>query len=158
MATAAPWIRTRTDEGCCWRLFNPGKAAYKAAMKICCAALSLLIVLTGCASPRTVSRTPMTVSTIGPAFAEYSIETVDRNGDKAITRQEWVAAGGSVKSFRVIDSDRNEVLTAGEISQASSTDRFFAFAKRTIDTGGNTEMTPQSFRSPAGARLLSFEF
>ena len=127
-------------------------------MKICRAAFPLVIVLAGCASPRTVSRTPMTASTIGPAFAEYSIETVDRNGDKTITRQEWVAAGGTEKSFRAIDRDGDRVLTVTEISRASSSDRFFAFAKRTIDTGGNTELTPQQFRSPAGARLFSFEF
>jgi hypothetical protein len=100
----------------------------------------------------------MTVSTIGPAFAEYAIETVDRNGDKTITREEWVAAGGTEKSFRVIDRDRDNVLTVQEISRASSTERFFEFAKRTIDTGGNTELTPQQFRSPAGARLVSFDF
>jgi hypothetical protein len=100
----------------------------------------------------------MTTSTIGPAFADYSIEVVDRNGDKTITRREWIAVGGSEKSFRAIDRNNDGVLTETEISRASSTDRFFAFAKRTVDTGGNTEMTPQQFRSPAGARLFSFEF
>ena len=127
-------------------------------MKFCRAVLPFVIVLAGCASQRTVSRTPMTASTVGPAFAEYSIETVDRNGDKTITRQEWVTAGGTEKSFRVIDRDHNDVLTVGEISRASSTERFFEFAKRTVDTGGNTELTPQKVRSPAGARLFSFEF
>ncbi len=127
-------------------------------MKFRRAAFPLLIVLAGCASPQTVSRAPMTATTIGPAFAEYSIETVDRNKDKTITLTEWRAVGGTEKSFRAIDRDHDNVLTAGEISRASSSDRFFAFAKRTIDTGGNTEMTPQSFRSPAGARLFSFEF
>jgi hypothetical protein len=121
-------------------------------------ALLALIVLTGCASSRTAARAPLTVSTVGPAFAEYSIETVDRNGDKTITRQEWIAAGGSVKSFQAIDSDRSNTLTVAEISTASSTDRFLAFAKRTVDTGGNTDLTPQNFRSPAGARLFSYEF
>ena len=133
-----------------------GRGAYKAVMKI--SVFPLLIVLAGCASPRTVARTPLNVSTVGPAFAQYSVETVDRNGDRTITQQEWVARGGSVKSFRVIDSDHNNVLSVQEISTASSTDRFLAFAKRTIDTGGNTELTPQSFRSPAGARLFAFEF
>lgn len=120
--------------------------------------LPLLVVLAGCASSRTASRAPLNATTIGPAFAAYTVETVDRNGDQTISREEWVAAGGSEKSFRVIDSDRNNVLTVGELTAASSTERFLAFAKRSVDTGGNTELTPQTFRSPAGARLFSFEF
>lgn len=111
----------------------------------------------GCATAPQ-SQAPISAKTVGPVFAEYAVEKVDKDGDHVITRREWLAAGGSEKSFKAIDADRNSVLSVTEIKEASSTDKFFAFAKRTIDTGGNTELTPQSFRSPAGAKLFSYEF
>jgi outer membrane murein-binding lipoprotein Lpp len=122
------------------------------------AALVVLIVLAGCASRDTVNRTALNASTVGPAFAAYSVEVADRDGNRTISREEWVAAGGSEKSFRKIDSDRNNMLTIAEITKAASTDRFLDFAKRTVDTGSNSDLTPRDFRSPAGAKLFSYQF
>lgn len=117
-----------------------------------------LVFLAGCATPKSTAHTPLTPETVGPAFAEYSITTVDKDGDKVITEREWVGAGGTVKSFSSIDTDRDGKVTIEEIQTASSTDKFFTFAKKTMDTGGNTELTPVMFRSPAGAKLFAFDF
>lgn len=117
-----------------------------------------VVLLAGCASPKSTAHTPLSSRTVGPAFAQYSIEKADKNGDRFITEREWVDAGGSSKSFASIDTDRDGRLTIEEIKTASSTDKFYAFAQKTMDTGGNTELTPVTFRSPAGAKLFGFDF
>lgn len=101
---------------------------------------------------------PVTRENIGPIFADYAVEVADTSHDGVITKSEWLAAGGTVESFTAIDMDNDKVITLSELKTASSTDRFFEFAKQHIDTGGNTSLTPQALRSPAGAKLFSFQF
>lgn len=105
-----------------------------------------------------MKKTPLTAATAGPAFAGYSLEMADSDRNKSITRSEWLSAGGTGQSFNAIDKNRDNVLTYEELSTAGSSERLFSFAKKMIDNEGSTELTPQNFRSPAGARLFSFEF
>lgn len=117
-------------------------------------ALAVMILAGICAG----CATKLTPQNVGPAFASYARQTADVNSDGFVSETEWVTSGGTAEGFVAIDKDRNGLLTIGEIKTASGTERFLAFAKSKIDTGGDSELTPRDFRSPAGAKLFSFPF
>lgn len=114
------------------------------------------LALGACASRQPAP--PVTAKTVGPAFTEYAIKTADTSRDGLISKSEWLAAGGSEKSFAAIDTNGDRLISAVELKTASSTDRFVEFAQKTTDLGGNTELTPKVFYSPAGARLFTYQF
>jgi hypothetical protein len=50
---------------------------------------------------------PLTLRTIGPAYADYALEVVDTNRDRKVTYVEWINAGGSNRSFELVDQNRD---------------------------------------------------
>lgn len=156
--TRLPWPRPFPEV---FEWIKADKRAYADRVSLKASLFFPVFFLSGCTSPEStvlMKKTPLTAAAAGPAFAGYSLEVADTDGNKCITRSEWLTAGGTEQSFNAIDKDRDNVLTHDELSSASSPDRLFSFAKKMIDNEGSTEMTPRNFRSPAGARLFSFEF
>jgi len=101
---------------------------------------------------------PLTLQTVGPAYADYVVETADVNKDFKVTRAEWVTAGGTEGSFASIDEDKDGVVTRAEVIRVSSNTQFLDFTRRYADVNQNVQLTPRHFRSPAGVRLLRHEF
>ena len=52
---------------------------------------------------------PLTVRTVGPAYADYVIERADANKDGRVTLVEWTNAGGTKKSFLLVDHKDNQM-------------------------------------------------
>ncbi len=101
---------------------------------------------------------PLTLQTVGPAYAEYALETADRNKDGAITLVEWTNAGGDQRSFALIDQNKDGVVTRTELVRIGSNARFLDMSRRYLDFNKDNQLTPREFRSPAGIRVLRLDF
>lgn len=101
---------------------------------------------------------PLTLQTVGPAYADYALEKADTNKDKKITLVEWVNAGGDQRSFALIDQNKDGVITRTELIQISSNARFLDMSRRYVDFNKDNQLTPRDFRSPAGVRVLRLDF
>lgn len=101
---------------------------------------------------------PLTLQTVGPAYADYVIEKADTNKDFVVTRAEWINAGGSEAAFVSIDENKDGVVTRAELIRISSNTQFVDFARRYADFNKDNQLTPRDFRSPSGVRLLRHEF
>jgi hypothetical protein len=101
---------------------------------------------------------PLTLRTIGPAYADYVLEVVDTNKDRKVTYVEWINARGSKRTFELIDQNKDGVLTRTELIRFASNARFLEFTRRYMDFNKDNKLTPRDFRSPAGVRVLRFEF
>lgn len=116
--------------------------------------------VTGCqTTPEDASwDVPLTLKTIGPAYAAYALETADTNKDGKITLVEWTTAGGTPRSFALVDENKDGVITRTELVRLSSNAVFLDFSRRYVDFNKDKRLTPRDFRSPAGVRLLRLEF
>ncbi len=101
---------------------------------------------------------PLTLQTVGPAYADYALEKADTNKDKNITLIEWVNAGGTKRSFDLIDQNKDGTITRTELIQISSNARFLDMSQRYVDFNKDNQLTPRDFRSPAGIRVLRLDF
>jgi hypothetical protein len=101
---------------------------------------------------------PLTLKTVGPAYADYVLEVADANKDRKVTYVEWVNAGGSKRSFELIDQNRDGVVTRTELIRFGSNARVLDMTRRYVDFNKDNKLTPREFRSPAGVRLLRIEF
>jgi len=101
---------------------------------------------------------PLTLQTVGPAYADYVIETADKNKDFAVTRAEWIDAGGTEAAFASVDQNKDGIVTRTELIRVSSNTKFVDFVRRYADVNQDIQLTPRHFRSPAGVRLLRHEF
>lgn len=124
------------------------------------AVLFAAVLLTSCQtpSPKPAADVPLTPQTIGPAYADYVIETVDKDGDGTVTLVEWTSAGGSPRSFQKIDADRDGAVTRTELVRISSNARFLDLSVRAADVNNDKRLTPREFRSPSGVRVLRIDF
>jgi len=122
--------------------------------------LSTLILLAGCqTTPKTTNwDVPLTLRTAGPAYAEYVIERADSNKDGAVTLVEWINAGGTKRSFAVIDQNKDGIVTRTELIRIGSNAKFFDLTRRYADFNRDNKLTPREFRSPSGVRVLRIEF
>ncbi len=123
-------------------------------------ALFPVLLLAACKTPERTPTwdVPLTLQTIGPAYADYAIETVDRNRDERLTMVEWTTAGGTPRSFELVDENRDGVVTRTELIRFGSSTAFFDKVRRYADFNSDSKLTPRDFRSPAGIRLLRHEF
>lgn len=101
---------------------------------------------------------PLTLRTTGPAYADYVVERADANKDGQVTVAEWTKAGGTEKSFRSVDRDKDGTVTRTELIRFGSNKQFLDFTRRHTDFYKDNKMTPRDFRSPAGVRLMRIEF
>jgi hypothetical protein len=101
---------------------------------------------------------PLTVRTVGPAYADYVIERADTNKDGRVTLVEWTNAGGTKKSFLLVDQNKDGVVTRTELIRFSSNAKFLDFTRRYLDHHKDNQMTPRDFRTPSGVRVLRIEF
>jgi len=101
---------------------------------------------------------PLTLQTVGPAYADYALEKADTNKDKKITEVEWISAGGTARSFSLIDQNKDGVITRTELIQIGSNARFLDMSRRYVDFNKDNQLTPRDFRSPAGIRVLRLDF
>lgn len=101
---------------------------------------------------------PLTLRTVGPAYADYAIEKADLNKDGRITLVEWTTAGGTPQSFALVDENKDGVVTRTELVRLSSNAVFLDFSRRYVDFNKDQKLTPRDFRSPAGVRVLRLEF
>jgi len=117
-------------------------------------------ILTACqTAPKTAEwDVPLTLKTAGPAYAEYVIERADTNKDGTVTVVEWVNAGGTKRSFAVVDQNKDGVVTRTELVKIGSNARFFDMTRRYADFNKDNKLTPREFRSPSGVRILRIEF
>ena len=104
------------------------------------------------------SGVPLTLRTVGPAYADYVLEVVDTDTDRKVTYVEWINAGGSKRSFELVDQNRDGVVTRTELIRFGSNTRFLDTTRRYVDFNKDNKLTPRDFRSPAGVRMLRFEF
>lgn len=126
-------------------------------------ALSLvpaLVIMAACqTTPKNTNwDVPLTLQTVGPAYAEYALEKADKNKDQRITEVEWISAGGTTRSFSLIDQNKDGVITREELIQISSNARFLDMSRRYVDFNKDNQLTPRDFRSPAGIRVLRLDF
>ena len=101
---------------------------------------------------------PLTLRTVGPAYADYALEVVDTNRDHKVTYVEWINAGGSKRSFELVDQNRDGMVTRTELIRFGSSARFLDTTRRYVDFNKDNKLTPRDFRSPAGVRVLRLEF
>jgi hypothetical protein len=101
---------------------------------------------------------PLTLRTVGPAYADYVLEVADRNKDHKVTYVEWISAGGSARSFELVDQNKDGVVTRTELIRFGSNVRFLDMTRRYMDFHKDNKLTPRAFRSPSGVRLLRIEF
>ena len=101
---------------------------------------------------------PLTLQTVGPAYAEYALETADRNKDGTITLVEWTSIGGDARSFALIDQNKDGAISRTELIRVGSNARFFDTSRRYLDFNKDNRLTPREFRSPAGIRVLRLDF
>ena len=101
---------------------------------------------------------PLTLQTVGPAYADYALETADANKDGDITMVEWTNAGGTRQSFLLVDENKDGVVTRGELVRFGSRVQFFDTTRRYLDFNKDNQLTPREFRTPAGVRVLRTEF
>ncbi|MGA7212655.1 MAG: hypothetical protein WBX20_00435 [Terrimicrobiaceae bacterium] len=101
---------------------------------------------------------PLTLRTVGPAYADYVLEIADANKDRTVTYVEWINAGGSKRSFELVDQNKDGVVTRTELIRFGSNARVLDMTRRYVDFNKDNKLTPREFRSPAGVRLLRIEF
>ncbi|HEY5953316.1 MAG TPA: hypothetical protein VIT18_03070, partial [Terrimicrobiaceae bacterium] len=101
---------------------------------------------------------PLTLKTFPPAYADYVLERADPNKDRTITLVEWTSAGGDKRSFLLADEDKDGVVTRAELVQIGSDGKLFDMTRRYVDFNKDNRLTPREFRSPAGVRVLRFDF
>lgn len=123
--------------------------------------LPLAVILTACQTPPKNAvdwDVPLTLRTVGPAYADYVIERADANKDGTVTVIEWTKAGGSQKCFLLVDQDKDGAVTRTELIRFGSNKQFLDFTRRYADFHKDNKLTPRDFRSPSGVRLLRVEF
>ena len=101
---------------------------------------------------------PLTLKTFPPAYADYVLEKADPDKDRTITLAEWTSAGGDKRSFLLADEDKDGVVTRAELVQIGSDGKLFDMTRRYVDFNKDNRLTPREFRSPAGVRVLRFDF
>ena len=101
---------------------------------------------------------PLTLRTVGPAYADYVIERTGATKDGRVTLVEWTKAGGSKKCFLLVDQNKDGVVTRTELIRFGSNKKFLDFTRRYTDFYKDNKLTPRDFRSPSGVRLLRVEF
>ena len=101
---------------------------------------------------------PLTLKTSGPAYAAYVIERADANKDGTVTVVEWVNAGGTRRSFAIVDQNKDGVVTRTELVRIGSNAKFFDLTRRYADFNKDNKLTPREFRTPGGVRVLRIEF
>ena len=101
---------------------------------------------------------PLTLRTVGPAYADYAQEKADRNKDGQITMVEWTSIGGDARSFALIDQNKDGVITRSELIRISSNARFLDMSRQYLDFNRDNQLTPREFRSPSGIRVLRLDF
>lgn len=121
---------------------------------------STALLLSACQTTRKEPKVevPLTLQTIGPAYADYAVEKADTNKDGGITLVEWMSAGGTPRSFAMIDENKDSRVSRSELIRVGSNAQFLVNARKYIDPGADTQLTPRDFRSPAGVRFLRLEF
>ena len=123
--------------------------------------ISAAAILTSCQStPKKCADwdVPLTLRTVGPAYADYVIEKADAKKDGRVTLVEWTRAGGSEKCFLLVDQNKDGVVTRTELIRFSSNKQFLDFTRRYTDFYKDNKLTPRDFRSPSGVRLMRIEF
>jgi len=123
--------------------------------------ISLAVTLSACqTSPKIHADwdVPLTLRTVGPAYADYVIEKADANKDGKVTLMEWTKAGGTAKCFLLIDQNKDGAVTRTELIRFGSNKKFLDFTRRYTDFHKDNKLTPRDFRSPSGVRLLRIEF
>lgn len=122
--------------------------------------LPLAFILTACQTPPKKSAdwdVPLTLRTLGPAYADYVIERADANRDGKVTVVEWTKAGGTQKCFLLVDQKKDGAVTRTELIRFGSNKQFLDFTRRYTDFHKDNNLTPRDFRSPSGVRLLRIE-
>ncbi len=124
------------------------------------AVLFAAALLTGCqTTPKSADwDVPLTLQTFPPAYADYVLETVKPGKNNQITMVEWTTAGGNVRNFTLIDTNKDGVITRTELIQFGSRTRVFDTTRRYVDFNKDNRLTPREFRSPAGVNVLRFDF
>jgi len=101
---------------------------------------------------------PLTLKTVGPAYAVYVLEKADANKDGKVTIVEWTKAGGTEKSFLLVDRNKDGAVTRTELIRFGSNKQFLDFTRRYTDFHKDNKLTPRDFRSPSGVRVMRIEF
>jgi hypothetical protein len=76
--------------------------------------ISVGCLFAACQTPRYTEKdwdVPLTLRTVGPAYADYVLEVADTNRDRKVTYVEWMNASGSKRTFELIDQNRDGVGT-----------------------------------------------
>jgi hypothetical protein len=122
--------------------------------------LATLLFVSGCQSNQKSldAGVPLTLQSIGPAYADYAMDYVDTDKDDAISLVEWTSAGGTQRSFELLDENRDSVIRRSELIRVGSSANFLDFTRRYVDTNKDNRLTPGEFRSPSGVRLLRLDF
>lgn len=121
--------------------------------------LLLMATLAACqTAPKKNWDVPLTLQTIGPAYADYALEKTDANKNQEITLVEWTNAGGTERAFALVDENKDGVVTRTELVRFGSNVRFFDTCKRALDVKNDNRMTPRKFRTSSGVRVLRIEF
>ncbi|MEI8313329.1 MAG: hypothetical protein WCH98_21475 [Verrucomicrobiota bacterium] len=123
--------------------------------------ISAAAILTACQStPKKAADwdVPLTLRTVGPAYADYVIEKADAKKDGRVTLVEWTRAGGTQKCFLLVDQNKDGVVTRTELIRFSSNAKFLDLTRRYTDFYKDNKLTPRDFRSPSGVRLMRIEF
>ena len=101
---------------------------------------------------------PLTLRTVGPAYADYVLEKTGSTKDGKVTLVKWTNAGGSKKCFLLIDQNKDGVVTRSELIRFGSNKKFLDFTRRYNDFHKDNKLTPRDFRTPSGVRLMRIEF
>jgi len=123
--------------------------------------LPLAVILSACQThPKNPADwdVPLTLRTVGPAYADYVIEKADANKDGKVTVVEWTKAGGSQKCFLLVDQNKDGAVTRTELIRFGSNKKFLDFTRRYTDFHQDNKLTPRDFRTPSGVRVLRIEF
>ena len=123
--------------------------------------LPLAVVLSACqTTPKNTADwdVPLTLRTVGPAYANYVIEKADGNKDGKVTVVEWTKAGGTEKCFLLVDTNKDGAVTRTELIRFGSNKKVLDFTRRYTDFHKDNKLTPRDFRSPSGIRVMRIEF
>ena len=123
--------------------------------------ISAAAILTSCQStPKKCAGwdVPLTLRTVGSAYADYVIEKADANKDGKVTLVEWTKAGGTEECFVLVDRNKDGAVTRTELIRFGSNKQFLDFTRHYTDFHKDNKMTPRDFRSPSGVRLMRIEF
>lgn len=101
---------------------------------------------------------PLTLRTVGPAYADYVAERADANKDGQVTVLEWTRAGGTEKCFLLVDQNKDGKVTRTELIRFGSSKQFLDFTRRYTDFHKDNKLTPRDFRSPSGVSVLRIGF